>query len=205
MCATRSPRWCGSSTPRSRAADKSAHSVALLGNNVYFDTGNDSPNPAPDRARQEFRRGRVRRRHHRSGSRAQPGTLVGAARGQGQDPGRASANKGENGRGYVAAYTADTGKLLWRFLVVPDPGKPGSETWADPRTIPTGGGGDLDRAVLRSGDQPRLCRHRQPGAHVRPAGPAGRQSLHQLDHRARRRYRQVEVVLPDRAQRVLGL
>ena len=23
----------------------------------------------------------------------------------------------------------------------PDPGQPGSETWADPRTIPTGGGG----------------------------------------------------------------
>jgi len=51
------------------------------------------------------------------------------------------ANSGENGRGYVAAYTADTGKLLWRFLTVPNPGDPGSETWADPRTIPTGGGG----------------------------------------------------------------
>ena len=24
---------------------------------------------------------------------------------------------------------------------MPDPGKPGSESWADPRTIPTGGGG----------------------------------------------------------------
>ena len=51
------------------------------------------------------------------------------------------ANAGENGRGYVAAYTADTGKLLWRFLTVPNPGQPGSETWADPRTIPTGGAG----------------------------------------------------------------
>ena len=49
-------------------------------------------------------------------------------------------NRGENGRGYLAAYTADTGKLIWRFLVVPDPGDPGSETWADKRTIPTGGG-----------------------------------------------------------------
>ena len=34
-------------------------------------------------------------------------------------------NRDENGRGYLAAYTADTGKLLWRFLVVPDPGEPG--------------------------------------------------------------------------------
>src|SRR5260370_31411224 len=50
-------------------------------------------------------------------------------------------NRGEKGRGYVAAYKADTGKLLWRFLVVPDQAQPGWETWADPRTIPTGGGG----------------------------------------------------------------
>ena len=41
----------------------------------------------------------------------------------------------------VSAYSADTGKFLWRFSVVPEPGEPGSETWADPRTIAFGGGG----------------------------------------------------------------
>ena len=41
----------------------------------------------------------------------------------------------------MTAYAADTGKFLWRFSVVPEPGQPGSETWADPRTIPFGGGG----------------------------------------------------------------
>ena len=49
--------------------------------------------------------------------------------------------RNEIGRGYVAAYSAKDGKLLWKFLVVPEPGQPGSETWIDKRTIPTGGGG----------------------------------------------------------------
>jgi alcohol dehydrogenase (cytochrome c) len=119
---------------------QSAHSVALLGNNVYINTGKDSPNPrliALDKNSGEvvFDVGTtapevVPNQGHSSAPLAvKDKILVG------------SSNKGENGRGYVAAYSADTGKLLWRFLVVPDPGKPGSETWADPRTIPTGGGG----------------------------------------------------------------
>ena len=150
---------------------KSAHSVALLGNNMYFNTGNDSPIPrlvAVDKNSGEVvfdvNTTTPRSCPTRDTRRAPLAVKNMIIIGQG--------NRGENGRGYVAAYTADTGKLLWRFLVVPNPGQPGSETWADKRTIPTGGGGDLDRAVLRSGDQSRLFRHRQPGAHVRPAGPS---------------------------------
>ena len=41
-----------------------------------------------------------------------------------------STGRDESGRGYVTAYSADTGKFLWRFSVVPEPGQPGSETWA---------------------------------------------------------------------------
>jgi alcohol dehydrogenase (cytochrome c) len=119
---------------------KSAHSVALLGNNMYFNTGSDSPNPrlvaidknsgevvfdvnttAPEVAPNQG--------HSAAPLAVKNMIIVGQS------------NKAENGRGYVAAYTADTGKLLWRFLTVPDPGQPGSETWADKRTIPTGGGG----------------------------------------------------------------
>lgn len=33
-------------------------------------------------------------------------------------------------RGFVAAYDAHTGKELWRFYTVPEPGQPGSDTWA---------------------------------------------------------------------------
>ena len=49
---------------------------------------------------------------------------------------------GENeSRGYMSAYDADTGELLWRFFTVPGPGEPGGDTWpaltgafADPYT-----------------------------------------------------------------------
>jgi alcohol dehydrogenase (cytochrome c) len=33
-------------------------------------------------------------------------------------------------RGYMNAYDADTGKLVWRFFTVPDPGQTGSDTWS---------------------------------------------------------------------------
>jgi alcohol dehydrogenase (cytochrome c) len=37
---------------------------------------------------------------------------------------------GDDGaRGFVAAYDQETGKELWRFWTVPNPGEPGSETW----------------------------------------------------------------------------
>ena len=32
-------------------------------------------------------------------------------------------------RGFIAAYSAATGKELWRFYTVPGPGEPGHETW----------------------------------------------------------------------------
>src|SRR6202166_537780 len=118
---------------------KSAHSVALLGNNMYFNTGNDSPNPrlvavdknsgevvfdvstnipeAPDQG------------HSSAPLAVKDKIIIG------------SSGRNESGRGYVAAYTADTGKLLWKFLVVPQPGQPGSETWVDKRTMAFGGGG----------------------------------------------------------------
>ncbi len=38
---------------------------------------------------------------------------------------------GEYGiRGFVAAYNAATGKEIWRFHNIPEPGEPGNETWA---------------------------------------------------------------------------
>ena len=34
------------------------------------------------------------------------------------------------GRGVVVAYEAETGKERWRFTTIPEPGKPGNDTWA---------------------------------------------------------------------------
>jgi PQQ-dependent dehydrogenase (methanol/ethanol family) len=42
-------------------------------------------------------------------------------------------------RGFLAAYKASTGELVWRFWTIPKPGEPGSETWKG-RALPTGGG-----------------------------------------------------------------
>jgi len=42
-------------------------------------------------------------------------------------------------RGYVLAIDPNTGKELWRFYTIPEPGKPGSETWSG-EAWKTGGG-----------------------------------------------------------------
>jgi alcohol dehydrogenase (cytochrome c) len=43
-------------------------------------------------------------------------------------------------RGFVDAYDARSGKLIWRFHTVPAPGEPGSETWKDTTSWRWGGG-----------------------------------------------------------------
>ncbi len=35
----------------------------------------------------------------------------------------------EGARGYVAAFSAETGRRVWQFWTMPAPGEPGSETW----------------------------------------------------------------------------
>ncbi len=42
-------------------------------------------------------------------------------------------------RGFIAAYDAKTGKEVWRFHNIPEPGEPGNETWAGD-SWKTGGG-----------------------------------------------------------------
>src|SRR5580704_14989689 len=118
---------------------RSGHSVALLGNNMYFNTNNDTS--IPRLVAVDKNSGQVvfdvnttdpevvPNQGHSGAPLAVKNMII---IGQG--------NRGENGRGYLAAYTADTGKLIWRFHVAPNAGDPGSETWVDKRTIPTGGG-----------------------------------------------------------------
>jgi len=43
-------------------------------------------------------------------------------------------------RGWVGAFSLETGEPVWRFNIVPRPGEPGYETWDDPPGIPVGGG-----------------------------------------------------------------
>ncbi|HXE63131.1 MAG TPA: PQQ-dependent dehydrogenase, methanol/ethanol family [Bryobacteraceae bacterium] len=41
--------------------------------------------------------------------------------------------------GFLAAYSADTGRELWRFNTIPRPGEPGNETWAGQSWVHGGG------------------------------------------------------------------
>jgi alcohol dehydrogenase (cytochrome c) len=41
--------------------------------------------------------------------------------------------------GFLAAYSAETGKELWRFNTIPRPGEPGNETWAGQSWVHGGG------------------------------------------------------------------
>ncbi len=44
-------------------------------------------------------------------------------------------------RGFLDAYDPQTGKRLWRFNTVPNPGEPGSETWPPDAAVLARGGG----------------------------------------------------------------
>jgi alcohol dehydrogenase (cytochrome c) len=47
---------------------------------------------------------------------------------------------GENPtRGFIQAFDAKTGKRLWRFYTIPNPGEKGSETWPSPDAMVRGG------------------------------------------------------------------
>jgi alcohol dehydrogenase (cytochrome c) len=45
-------------------------------------------------------------------------------------------------RGFLDAYEPETGRRIWRFYTIPNPGEPGAETWPAPRRgVVIGGGG----------------------------------------------------------------
>ena len=124
---------------KTQGGERSAHSVTLSGNNVYMVMNSNTTNP------------RLIALDKNSGVPVFDVSLnIPEAPNQGSSGAPlavkdkiiiGSSGKNESGRGYVAAYSAKDGKLMWKFMVVPEPGQPGSETWADPRTIAFGGGG----------------------------------------------------------------
>jgi PQQ-dependent dehydrogenase (methanol/ethanol family) len=109
--------------------------VALLGDKIFFVTDNahllalsrgtgtlvwETPMAPPDTAGQHF-----------------GGTIAPLIVHDTVIAGVAGADEGI--RGFVAAFAADTGKVVWRTWTVPRRGEPGSETWQGPEPV-TGGG-----------------------------------------------------------------
>lgn len=128
-------------------------------------------------------------------------------------------NGGEYGiRGFVKAFNATDGKLLWTFYTIPEKGHEG--VWATKdatgrdmkRDIAAekkmltdkgsdfyqklGGGVWMAPAVDRATQ--RLLRGRQPVARPVRRDPSGRQPLHRLDGRRRPEHGQVQMALPVR-------
>ena len=135
-------------------------------------------------------------------------------------------NGGEYGvRGFVKAFDAADGKLLWTFYTIPDKGQEG--VWAverrdRPRHAPRHRGGEeaaggegrrllsdtrrrrVDDAGDRPEDQHRVLRRRQSVAGPLRRDPPGRQPVHRLARRDRPRHRHVQVALPVHRPRRLG-
>jgi alcohol dehydrogenase (cytochrome c) len=66
-------------------------------------------------------------------------------------------------RGSIAAYDASSGDLLWKTHTVPEPGQPGSESWAK-SDMPPLGGPTWGHHELRPGTGPCLRRNRSADA-----------------------------------------
>ncbi len=119
-------------------------------------------------------------------------------------------------RGYVSAYDAETGELVWRFYTVPGDPVEGrsSRRRSSARRRPGPASGGRSAAAARSGTRsPTIpsstCSTSAP-ATARPGAAAAqpgrrRQPLSLLDPRAAARHRRARLALPDDARRHLGL
>ncbi|HEX7360949.1 MAG TPA: PQQ-dependent dehydrogenase, methanol/ethanol family [Bryobacteraceae bacterium] len=106
--------------------------VALLGNSVFFVSG-DCHLVALQRSTGAF----LWEKQFADASKGYYATLAPLAL---KDSVVVGVSGGESGmRGFVAAYSASTGKQLWRFYTIPAKGEPGSKTW-DKLDTPYGGG-----------------------------------------------------------------
>ena len=108
--------------------------------------------------------------------------------------------------GDTRAYDARDGKKLWEFHTVPRPGEVGHETWLD-----DGWKTSLRREHLGLvHDRRRAARHplyadRRTSRELLGRRSPRQQPLRELHRRRRRDDRQIQVALPDRPPRSLGL
>ena len=106
---------------------------------------------------------------------------------------------------WVSAFDANTGKLLWKFDTIAQPGQPGGDTWAQPSADLPRRRRNLGRVgQLRSRSRARLLGRgagEAVGAGQPPHVDLRQGALHELDDRGARRRRQAGLALPARARR----
>ena len=135
-------------------------------------------------------------------------------------------NGGEYGiRGFVKAFDAKSGNLLWTFYTIPEKGHEG--VWAKNdatsrdmkrdiakekdapaeerrRLLSDAGRRRVDDAGGGQEDQHRLLRGRQPVSRPVRRHPSGRQPLHRFDRRCGPGHRRIQGPLPVRRARRMG-
>ena len=97
-------------------------------------------------------------------------------------------------RGSVSAFDALTGKRIWKTYTVPAPNEPGGDTWKG-EAYKRGGGSTWITGVYDPASNTTVLGDRESGA-VGRRRSARRQSVHRLDARSRRRYRQDQELSP---------
>ncbi len=104
-------------------------------------------------------------------------------------------------RCFIDAYDADTGKRVWRFWTIPEPGEPGGDTWGRRRLMEARRRVQLDHRNLRPRAQSRLLGHRESWPGYVRGRPARRQPVQLQPGRAGRRYGKAEMALPVHSSR----
>ncbi len=124
-------------------------------------------------------------------------------------------------RGYVSAYDAGHGKLVWRFYTVPGNPADGPDDAASDEAFARfagktwngkwwemGGGGTVWDSIVYDPEFDLLLIGVGNGSPVEPPralGGQGRQPVPLLDRRARSRHRRLQVALPGNPGRDVGL
>ncbi len=103
-------------------------------------------------------------------------------------------------RGFVAAFKADDGALVWRHWTVPLHGEPGIATWQGKEPV-TGGGSTWLTGSYDPSSDTALLGHRQSVARWQRFGPSWRQPIYQLRAGAEHKDRGSQMALPIHATR----
>ena len=91
-------------------------------------------------------------------------------------PGGAPRTK-ENVKGYIRGYDVRTGKRLWIFHTIPQPGEFGNDTWENDSWSYTGNAGNWAPDHDRRRAQPRVSRHRRRHRRLLRRPSSGQQSV----------------------------
>ncbi len=111
----------------------------------------------------------------------------------------------ENVPGHVRGYDAKTGRMLWRFHVLPQPGELGHDTWEGDSWTYTGNISAWAPLSADSRARPRLHPHRHADQRLLRRPPWRREPLRNEPHRPRREDGQAGLALPDGPSRHLEL